>query len=70
MNRRIAMPRAKQDYRENLARIEAAFHGREMLNIKQVGEITGYRDYRTLKRRFEFDRFNRISEGKLARQMS
>ena len=40
------------------------------MNIKQVGEITGYRDYRTIKRRFEFDRFNRISKVKLARLMS
>ena len=64
------MPREKQDYRENLARIEAAFPGGEMLNIKQVGEITGYRDYRTIKRRFEFDRFNRISKVKLARLKS
>ena len=64
------MPREKEDFRENLSRIEAAFPGGEMLNIKQVSEITGYRDYRTIKRRFEFDRFNRISKVKLARLMS
>ena len=70
MNRRITMPREKEDFRENLSRIEAAFPGGEMLSIKQVGEITGYRDYRTIKRRFDFDKHNRISKVKLARLMS
>lgn len=60
------MPRESEFYRDNLEQILTFTQGRQLLTIAEVGQFTGLKDYRTIKRRFPFVE-NRISAATLSR---
>ena len=41
-------------YQDNLDRIREKAHGKECLNMKEVADILGFKDVRTVKKRFPF----------------
>lgn len=63
------MPREKDSYRDNLERIKDAYPDKEMLSLKETADFIGL-NYRTVKKMFSFNRFNKISVAMLAREMS
>ena len=63
------MPREKESYRDNLERIKDMYPDKEMLSLKEASEFIGL-NYRTVKKMFSFNRFNKISVATLAREMS
>ena len=58
----------KIDYRDNLEAVLAFTGGRHLLNAKEVGAFLGI-DYRTARKRYDFDKYGAISAPTLARQM-
>lgn len=63
------MAREKEAYRDNLERIKEAFPDKEILSLKETAEFTGL-NWRTVKKMFSFNQFNKISVATLAREMS
>ncbi len=53
------IPMAKRDlpetlYQDNLRRLSEKAQGKELLNLRETAEILGFRDVRTVKKRFPF----------------
>lgn len=64
------MSREKQGYRENLARVDEAFPGREMLTATEIARWFGCSPDK-VRRDFKFSAtLRRISKADLARQMT
>ncbi len=64
------MSREKQGYRDNLARVDAAFPGREMLTATEIARWFGCSPDK-VRRDFKFSAtLRRISKADLARQMT
>ena len=62
------MPREKTDYRANLERLNDIFPDKEMLNIREVMGVMGFKSPDTAKKYVKFtDR--RVSKAALARIM-
>lgn len=57
-------------YRENLESILDRFGGRHMLSLQDVRDYTGFRDNRTIKRRFPYFIDGYISAEAFARCLS
>ena len=62
------MPREKELYRENLARIDESFPNREILSQKDCAEFLGL-DRKTVKRRYGVSR-DGITKVQFARLLS
>lgn len=62
------MPREKQCFRDNMARLNEIFPDREMLRICDVMKVTG-RSRNTVKKYYTFKN-REVSKADLARQMS
>ena len=60
--------REKEGYRETLEFIVNRTGGRTMLTLKDVRELTGIKDNRTLKKRYSFNG-GYISATRLAREL-
>ena len=63
------MPREKASYRDNLERIKEMYPDKEMLSLQEASKFIGL-DWRTVKKMFPFNKFNKISVATLAREMS
>lgn len=63
------MPREKPDYRANLERLNELYPDREMLNIKDILKIIGWKDQRTAKKYLPLTPLRQISKAALARYM-
>lgn len=61
--------REKDGYRENLEQILTFSNGKSLLSLKDVRELTGIKDNRTLKKRYPFSE-GYISATDLARAMT
>lgn len=61
--------REKDGYRENLEQILTFSNGKSLLTLKDVRELTGIKDNRTLKKRYPFSE-GYISATDLARAMT
>lgn len=61
--------REKDGYRENLEQILSFSNGKNLLTLKDVRELTGIKDNRTLKKRYPFSE-GYISATDLARAMT
>lgn len=61
--------REKDGYRENLEQILTFSNGKNLLTLKDVRELTGIKDNRTLKKRYPFSE-GYISATDLARAMT
>ena len=62
------MPREPENYRLNLAILNTRFPDHDMLTLKEVMTVTGYRSVNTAKKHFAFAR-GRLSKVALARWM-
>lgn len=65
--------REKECYRDNLARLDEMFPGKEMLTVADVAKLYGIADTRALIKHVKFvgTRWSRrVSKASLARQMS
>lgn len=62
------MAREKEDYRNNIEQLNMHFPDREMLTIREVMSITGYRSKDTVKKHIRFVN-GRVSKAALARYM-
>ena len=60
------MPREYPDYRNTIEQLNRLFPGRELLTIKEVMQITGYRSVNSVKKYFPFAN-GRINKATLAR---
>lgn len=63
------MPREKEAYRDNLARIIEAFPGKEIITVTELAKWL-HRDIRTVKRKFPIKDGIGISIATLARFLS
>ena len=62
------MPREKEDFRDNLERIDKAFPGREYLSRRDVADFTGL-NYYSIGKYFTL-KSGMISKVRLAKEMS
>lgn len=62
------MPREKEDFRVNLEQLNRLFPERELLTIKEVMQVTGYKSVNTVKKHVPFTN-HRVSKATLARIM-
>lgn len=60
------MPREYQDYRNTIEQLNRLYPDRELLTIKEVMQITGYRSVNSVKKYFPFAN-GRINKATLAR---
>lgn len=58
----------KENYKDNLVRLDEKFPDREMLKIKDVQDYTGL-CYETVKKLFNFNKCNTISKVNLAKEL-
>lgn len=63
------MPREKEGFRANLARINELVPDRECLRKKDVARITGW-NIKTVDKRITWNRFGEVTKADLARQIS
>ena len=64
------MAREKENFRDNLERLDRAFPETEILTVKQVCAYTGFRSPNTVKKHYPFQKGGYISKVALARAMS
>ena len=62
------MPREKEDYRANLARLNELYPDHEMLTINETMQIMGFRSANTAKKYVPFTN-RRVSKATFARIM-
>lgn len=62
------MGREKEDYRSNIEQLNRHFPDHEMLTMKEVMAVTGYRSKDTVKKYIRFVN-GRVSKAALARYM-
>lgn len=62
------MPREKEDYRENLERLNELYPEHEMLTIQETMQVMGYKSKNTAKKYIPFTN-SRVSKATLARIM-
>lgn len=63
------MSREKEGFRVNLERIDKAFPDRELLSPSDIGKFEGTSPH-TVRRRYSFNRFGKITKADYARQVS
>lgn len=61
------MPREPADYRDNIALLNELFPGTAMLDIDQVKQTTGWKDFRTIKKHLPVigDRVPKVALAKM-----
>ncbi len=62
------MGREKEDFRANIEQLNRYYPDHEMLSIKEVMAVTGYRSKDTVKKHIQFVN-GRVSKAALARYM-
>lgn len=62
------MSREKKDYRANLERLNDLFPDHEMLSVREVKQVMGYKHDNTVKKHVPFTN-RRVSKATLARIM-
>lgn len=62
------MPREKEDYRNNLERLNELYPDHEMLTLPEVQKVMGYRSHTTIRKLVPFTH-QRVSKATLARIM-
>lgn len=62
------MPREYPDYRNTIEQLNRLFPERELLTVKEVMQVTGYKSVNTVKKRFPVNN-GRINKATLARCM-
>ena len=63
------MSREKEGFRDNLERIDAAFPDKELLTVTDIAKFEGS-DRGTVRKRYRFNQFHRITKADWARQVS